>query len=90
MRENSDLAQAKAALGQFQVGRLKRISRRGVLKVEVAAQEEVSVGVMWGSGGKSAQGGSAVIRGCVKGTHRKTQRVGFGTLRHINLQVSSR
>ena len=90
MREDSDLANAKATLGQLQVGRLKRISRRGVLEVEVAAQEQVSVGVVWGSSGERAQGRSSVVRGGIKGTHRELQCIRFGTLRHINLQVSSR
>ena len=89
VRENSDLAQAKAALGQFQVGRLERIPRCGVLQVEVAAQEEVSVGVVRGRGGKRAQGRSSVVRGSIKGAHRKTLCIGFGTLRHVDLQVPS-
>ena len=90
MRENSDLAQAKAALGQFQVGRLERIPRCGVLQVEIAAQEEVSVGVVRGSSGERAQGRSSVVRGSIKGTHRKTQRIGLCTLRHVNFQVPPR
>ena len=51
--ENGHFPHAEAALSKLQVGLLKRIAWGGMLEVEVAAQEEVSVGITWGRGGKS-------------------------------------
>ena len=90
MREDGDPVQPEAAFGQFQVGRLKRISRRGVLQVEVTAQKEVSGRIVWGRGRKSGQGWGPIVGRSIKGTHRKTQRIGFGTLRHVDFQVPPR
>ena len=63
MGENSDPAKAKGALGQVQVSFLKYIPRCGVLQVEIAAQEEVSIGVVRRGGSERAQGRSSVVRG---------------------------
>ena len=90
MGENSDPAKAKGALGQVQVGFLEYIPRRGVLQVEIAAQEEVSVGVVRRRGGERTQGRVAIVRGCIKGSNSETKRVRFGTLRNVNFQVPPR
>ena len=87
MGENSDPAKAKGALGQVQVGLLEYIPRRGVLQVEIAAQEEVSVGVVRRRGGERTQGRVAIVRGCIKGSNSETKRVRFGALRNVNFQV---
>ena len=50
--EDGHLPHAETALGQLQVGHLQRVSRSRMLEIEVAAQEEVRVGVMRGRGGE--------------------------------------
>ena len=67
--EDSHFAHAEAALRKLQVSDFHHVPRSGMLEIEVAAQEEVRLGVVRGRGSKGLQGWGAIVRGGVQGSH---------------------